>query len=79
MSFKKDNPFSILILAIPFIAGGIILLLRSTPTVVVASPARYAFNQDIEIASVNMTHAAGIFGLAIGGLIIWVYFKIRDG
>ena len=78
MSFKKDNPYSILILAVPFIAGGIILLTRTTPTVFDSPPGRYVGDRVVEIASVNTAHATGLIALAIGGLIIWFYFKIRD-
>lgn len=78
MSFKKDNPYSILILAIPFIAGGIILLLQTQSGVFVASPERHAQYQSIESASPNMMHGAGIVGLLVGALIIWFYFKVRD-
>jgi hypothetical protein len=77
MSSEKDDPARILILAIPFIVGGIILLLRTTPSVIDSPPGRYVGDRVVEIASINMTHAAGVFGLAVGGLIIWFYFKIR--
>ena len=78
MSFKKENPFGILFLAIPFIFGGIILLLRATPSVVDSPPGRYVGDRVVEMVSVNMEHTAGVFGLVAGGLIICFYFKIRD-
>ena len=78
MSFKKDKPYSILILAAPFIAGCIILLLRTGPSVVDSPPGPYLGDRVVEMASVNMTYAAGVIGLVIGGLIIWVYFKVKN-
>jgi hypothetical protein len=78
MSFKKENPFGILLLAIPFIVGGIILLLRTTPSVIDSPPGRYVGDRVVEMASVNLAHAAGVFGITVGGLIIWFYFKIRE-
>ena len=78
MSFKKDNPYSILILAIPFIVGGIILLLRNASSIVIAPPGRYTPDLVVEVASVNMVHAAGVFGVLVGTLIIWFYFRIRN-
>ena len=84
MSFKKENPYGILLLAIPFVAGGIVLLLRNAPLLVFAYPAQGAVRApdantfDIETASVGMLHAGGIFGILVGGLIVWTYFRVRN-
>jgi hypothetical protein len=79
MSFKKDNPYGILIVAIPFVVGGILMLLQNKPGIFVAYPGRYAPGFAVETASVDMMHAGGIFGLGMGGLIVWFYFKVRGG
>ena len=82
MPFKRDNPYGILILAIPFIVGGIILLVTREPGIFVASPVPRvpdANFSDVETASVTMEHAAGLVGLIIGGIIIRIYFKVRNG
>ena len=78
MSSKKDNPYSLLILAVPFIAGGIILLFRTTPTMFDSPPGRFVGYRVIETVSLNTAHATGLIGLVIGGFITWFYFKIRD-
>jgi hypothetical protein len=82
MRHTRDNPFGILILAIPFVVGGIILLSRNTPGVVAAGQAYRvsdAPNFVVETASVNMEHAAGVFGIVVGVIITWFYFKLRNG
>jgi len=75
---KKDNPWTILLIAIPFLAGGILLVLKTEPGIVRSSPAKYSQGFYVGVASVSMEHAAGIFGLIVTGLIVWVYFKVRD-
>ena len=74
---NRDNPFGILILALPFVLGGIILLLQTKPGVVVASPAYRAPGYAVETASVPMEHAAGVVGLSIGCVLAWFYIRAR--
>lgn len=81
MPFNRDNPYGILVLAIPFFVGAIILLLRNEPSVVIASPVWRvpdAYGHYVETASVTMEHVAGIFGLVVGGFIVWFYFRFRQ-
>ena len=78
----RDDPYGILILAIPFVVGGIILPLRNIPGLIAAGPAYRvpdAFNFVMETASVRMEHAAGVFGIVVGVIIISFYFKLRNG
>ena len=76
---KKDDPLNILILAIPFLAGGIIMLLRNSPGIIRAYPAYRSPGSFVGEVSVPTEHAAGVVGLIIGGLIILFYFRIRNG
>jgi hypothetical protein len=81
MSPKRDNPYGILILALPFLAGGIILLLKTSPGVVSAFPTWppwLAPGLVVETASVSMEHAAGALAIAVGVGVIWFYFRIRN-
>ncbi len=83
MPFKRDNPYGILILTIPFVVGGILLLFADEPGIVPAYPVHGnvpdAHGFYVETASVTMEHAAGVFGLVVAGLIIWFYFKVKNG
>jgi hypothetical protein len=85
MRHTRDNPYAILILAIPFVVGGIILLLKNTPGIVPAYPVLPgsrvpdATGFYVETASVTMVHVAGCFGIVVAGIIIWFYFKIKNG
>ena len=82
MPFKRDNPYGILFLAIPFVVGGIILVLRNTPGIVPAfaaggnSPDAQGFY--LETTSVTMEHVGGTLALVVGGLIVWFYFRLRN-
>ena len=80
MTPKRDDSYKVLFFAIPFVVGGIILLCQKGPAMLVAPTlvGRYVTGPvSFETASVNMEHAAGLAGLAIAGLIVWFYFKIR--
>ena len=74
----RSNPYSIFILAIPFVVGGIILLLRNKPENVIAPPGYYG-GLVVEIATVRMEHAAGILALMVAGIIVRLYIRVRKG
>ena len=73
----RDNPYGILLLASPFVVGGIILLLRDEPENVLAPPGYYG-GLVVEIATVRMQHIAGIFALVVAGIIVRLYFRVRN-
>jgi hypothetical protein len=79
MPRKRDNPFGILVLAAPFIAGGIILLFQKGPSLMIASPTYRAPGQTIVDASESMAHGAGIFGIIIGSILVGIYLRMRYG
>ena len=79
----RDNPRAVLLLAIPFLLGGVMLLISPRPIPVVASPVRGrvpdANSYEVETASVPMERAGGVLGIIVAGIIVGTYFKIRDG
>jgi hypothetical protein len=76
---NRNNPIGLLVLAVPFFMMGIQLLFEKGPSGVVASPTYHAMNFDTLVASETMMHAGGAIGIAVGGVIVGVYFKIRYG
>jgi hypothetical protein len=76
---QRDNPFALLVLAFPFVMGGVILLLQRGPSLVIASPTYRAFSQSTVEASEAMAHGAGIFGVVVGCILAGIYFRIRYG
>jgi hypothetical protein len=74
---KRDDPFGLLILAAPFVVGGIILLFQRGPSLVVASPAHYAPSHVAVEASEPMMHVIGAIGVIVGGWLVGLYTTIR--
>jgi hypothetical protein len=68
-----------LVLAFPFLMGGIILLFQKGPSVVIASPTRQAWSQTIIEASESMAHGAGVLGIVVGGILVGIYLQMRYG
>jgi hypothetical protein len=82
MTPKRDDSYKVLFFAIPFLVGGVVLLTRDTPSLLVAGATEgngFALPTYLVAASSNMAHAAGLAGLALATLIVWFYFKIRPG
>jgi hypothetical protein len=77
MPLKKDNPIGILFIAAPFIIGGILMLFQKGPSLVIAAPAHHAMSTATVEASETMIHAGGMLGVAVGGIIVGMYFRVR--
>jgi hypothetical protein len=65
-------------MAIPYVFGGIVLLLRHGPGTVTASPDWSARGYDIETVSVTMQHVAGYFALGGAGTLVSYYVRVRN-
>ena len=81
MRHPRNNSYSILVLALLFLVVGIVLLFKNIPGIVPAYPATYvpnAFRFYLETASVTTEHAAGFFGLVVGAILFWFYFRVRN-
>jgi hypothetical protein len=77
MSRNDSDPTGLLILAAPFVIGGILLLFQKGPSLVTASPARYAPTHTTVEASETMMHSIGALGVVVGGGLVGFYIKIR--
>lgn len=77
MPFRRDNPYGILIIALPFVIGGSIMLSKTEPGIVRASALRMPNSFYEGEVSVPMEHAAGVFGLVVGGALIYIYIRAR--
>jgi hypothetical protein len=51
MSENQNDPTGLLILAAPFVIGGILMLFQRGPSLVIASPARYSWSHQQVVAS----------------------------
>jgi hypothetical protein len=77
---SSNNPYEILLLATPFILGGILLLLKTGGAAVVihgganSVRARGSYNGVIDA---SMVHDIGIIGLVIGGALVLLYLYVR--
>jgi hypothetical protein len=53
------------------------MLSKTEPGIVRASPAYRAPGSYVGEVSVPMEHAAGVFGLVVGGTLIYIYIRAR--
>jgi len=79
----RNNPYGILLLAIPFVVGGLVLLFHHGPLIVPAYSAGSIRAPDangfvVETASISMQRVAGIFGFVVAGIIVRLYFRVRN-
>jgi hypothetical protein len=76
---SNGNPYGILILAAPFILGGMILLLKNGAGAVVIRPSDNLRTMGSYNAVIDpsMVHDIGIIGLLIGITLVLFYFYVR--
>jgi hypothetical protein len=78
---SSRGDYRIILIAIPFIVGGILLLLKTSPVPVIGGafsiPGQVKEGTDIEIMSPPMSHLAGTIGILIGIFIVGFYGYLR--
>lgn len=79
---KSNNTYQILLLSVPFIVGGILLLLQTGPAAIEINPenigSRFPSPGTYHDAiSASMQHWIGVLGVFVGAGIVGFYFYLR--
>jgi hypothetical protein len=79
---KPNNPYQILLLAVPFILGGILLLLQTGSAAIEINPLSPSGKFEApglyqEAVSASMQHWLGAIGVLVGAGILGFYFYVR--